>query len=337
MLWRCRARCLALTLIGGAFITTTLPAQAGNSLELGNTRQAALAGGESHEYQFHLRAGEYARVVVEQRGVDLAVACLGPAGQEMFALDSSVTGDAEAVELIADTSGEYRLRITAAELHAPNGRYEITLRDIRVSTDRERKRIAAARAFAAGMDSRKSETREGFLQAIGGVERALGDWRAAGDRVEEATSLYTIGLLYIEIADRQKALQYTTEAFEVARTTLNNKVMGRAFEAIGRVHNSFGDKRKAIEYCDQALPMLRAAADRAGEANALDNAGVAYSGMGDKGKALVYYDQAVQIFRELQDRRLLAELAGNIGVVSTGLSISPPTACSTTSTRSCRA
>ena len=44
MLWR-------LTLIGVAFITT-LPAEAGKSLEPGNTLQAALAGGESHEYQF---------------------------------------------------------------------------------------------------------------------------------------------------------------------------------------------------------------------------------------------------------------------------------------------
>ena len=308
MLWR-------LTLIGVAFITTTLHARAGNSLEPGNTLQAALAGGESHEYQFQLRAGEYARVVVEQRSVDLAVVCLGPAGQEMFALDSTVIGDAEAVELIADVSGEYRLRIAAAEPHAPSGRYEITLQDVRVSTDRERKRVAAVRAFGAGMDSRRSETRQGFLQAIGHVERALGDWRAAEDRVEEATALIAIGLLYIETADRQKALQYTTQAFDVAQRTLSKKLMGRALEAIGRVHNSFGDKRKAIEYCDQALPMLRAASDRAGEANALDNAGVAYSGMGDKRTALVYYNQAVQIFRELQDRRLLAELAGNIGVV----------------------
>ena len=315
MRWRCRSRCLPLALIGAALIVTTLPGQAGKRLEPGHTIQAALAGGESHEYQFHVRAGEYARVVVQQRSVDLAVACLGPAGQEIFAVDNTFTGDAETVELIADTSGEYRLRIRAAESHAPNGRYEIVLQDIRESTEREKKRLAAARAFAAGMNSRRLETRDGFLQGIGHVERALGDWRAAEDRVEEAISLYTIGLLYIEIADRQKALQFTTEAFEAAQTTGNNKVMGRALEAIARVHNSFGDKRKAIEYCDRALPMLRAAGDRAGEANALDNAGVAYSGMGDKAKALVYNDQAAQIFRELQDRRMLAELAGNTGVV----------------------
>jgi tetratricopeptide (TPR) repeat protein len=110
------------------------------------------------------------------------------------------------------------------------------------------------------------------------VEQALAHWRAAQDRTEEATSLFTIGLLYIEIADREKALQYTAEALTAAQSTLDQKIIGRALEAIGRVHNSFGDKRKAIEYGEQALPLLRAARDRAGEATALDNAGVAYSG-----------------------------------------------------------
>lgn len=316
------ARCLPLALITGAFIATSLPGQKDavfdrqpKVLEPEKTLQAVLAGGQAHEYQFQLRAGEYARVVVEQRSIDLAVSCVGPGGQELFAADSSVIGDAESVEVIAEVAGAYRLRITATETHALGGHYEITLRDIRASTGRHRERIAAARAFAAGMKSRRLDTRDGFLQAIGRLEQALAHWRAAQDRIEEAASLYTIGLLYIEIADREKALQYTTEALAAAQSTLDQKMIGRALEAIGRVHNSFGDKRKAIEYGEQALPLLRAARDRAGEANALDNAGVAYSGTGDKRKALTYYDQAVQIFRELQDRRMLAELAGNIGVV----------------------
>jgi CHAT domain-containing protein/Tfp pilus assembly protein PilF len=314
-------RYLPLALIASGFILTNLPGQTDRTLDHGakvlepeKALQATLAGGQSHAYQFYLRAGEYARVVVEQRSVDLMVACFGPAGQEIFSADSSVIGDAETVEVIADVPGAYRLRITASESHAPSGRYEIALREIRPSTNRHRMRIAAARAFAAGMNSRKSDKREGFLQAISQVKQALGHWRAAEDRIEEATSLFTIGLLYIETADRQNALQYTTEAFAVAQSTTDQKIIGRALEAIGRVHNNFGDKRNAIEYCERALPLLRAVADRAGEANALDNAGVAYSGAGDKRKALVYFDQAVQIFRELQDRRLLAELAGNIGV-----------------------
>ena len=56
-----------------------------------------------------------------------------------------------------------------------------------------------------------------MLQAIGHLKEALAHWRAAQDRFEEASTLYTIGLVYIEMGDRQKALEYTTQALAVAR------------------------------------------------------------------------------------------------------------------------
>ena len=238
----------------------------------------------------------------------------GPMGEQLFVVDRQVIGDAETVEMTGEAPGAYRLRIIPSEPQAPSGIYEITFTELGVATERHKMRIAAARALTAGMSSRRAGTREAFLQAIAEVEKALAYWRAAQDRIEEANALFTIGLLYIEIGDRARALQNTTEALVVARSTLDRRITGRALEAIARVHNSFGDKRKAIEYCEQALPLLRAVNDRAGEGNALDNLAVAWSGIGEKRRALDYFDQAVQIFRELQDRRMLAELAGNIGV-----------------------
>src|SRR5262245_31522956 len=78
--------CLPMALIAG-FIATTLPGQTykvvehdATVLEPGKGLQGSLAGGQSHEYRFQLGAGEYARVVVEQHSIDLAVACLGPGG-----------------------------------------------------------------------------------------------------------------------------------------------------------------------------------------------------------------------------------------------------------------
>jgi hypothetical protein len=195
----------------------TLRGQA--ALELGKSLQAVVAGGQSQEYKLQLRAGEYARVVVEQRNVDVSITCLAPDGSEIFSLDSSVIGDPETVELIADIAGLYRLRITPAP-HSPGGEYEIALREIQPSTERHRTRIAAARAFAEAVNAGRPGTREGFRREIGHAEEALSYWRAALDRSEEATGLLTIGLLYIEIADRQNALRFTTEALTcgLART-----------------------------------------------------------------------------------------------------------------------
>src|SRR4051794_7603500 len=96
------------------------PVPAGEStlLELGKTIERQLAGGQSHEYHMALEAGQYASVVVEQRSIEVAVAVLGPRGTELFASNSYGVGHAENAELIGDSSGRYRLRLTASDLHA---------------------------------------------------------------------------------------------------------------------------------------------------------------------------------------------------------------------------
>jgi hypothetical protein len=124
-------------------------------------------------------------VAVEQRSVDVSITCLAPGGNEIFWLDSSVIGDPETVELIADIAGLYRLRITPAP-HSPGGEYEIALREIQPSTERHRTRIAAARAFAERDERGHAGQREGFRRAIGHEEKALSYWRTAMDRSEEA-------------------------------------------------------------------------------------------------------------------------------------------------------
>ena len=101
------------------------PVQAVESMPLEPEKavERRLAGGQSHEYQLDLRAGQYARVRADQIDINLAIACFGPDGKERFAVDTSPIGDAEQAELIADAAGIYRLRVTASEPHAPDGRF----------------------------------------------------------------------------------------------------------------------------------------------------------------------------------------------------------------------
>ena len=89
------------------------------------TIQAELAAGQSHDYQLHLRAGEYARVVVEQQTVDVAVACFGPEGQQLFVVDRQVTGDAETVEM----TGETRRSLSSADHSVRAARTNRYIRD----------------------------------------------------------------------------------------------------------------------------------------------------------------------------------------------------------------
>jgi len=283
-------------------------------LKLGEAIEGELTGDHSQEYRVILQANQYARVTVEQRSTGVAIECIGPDGNTLSRAASFEIGDAEDMELIAGASGVYRFQLRASESHAASGRYEVALRDIEPATELHRARIMAASAFDEAMTLKRQGSRESILKAIESFQRALVLWRTARDLVQQARTLYTIGLSYIDAGDQEHALEYTDAALPIARASLDAKVQGRALDSVAEVQNYFGDKRKAIEYYEQALPLLRAAGDRAGEGHTLNNLAVAYSGAGDKRKALSLFDQAVTIFRTLQDRMMSAEVVGNIGM-----------------------
>jgi tetratricopeptide (TPR) repeat protein len=237
-----------------------------------------------------------------------------PNGKQQFTIDNNSIGETEDVELIAVTSGRYRLQITAAERHAPTGRYDITLIGVGPETDRHKTRVAAAREVALATAANRLGTRDAMLQAIGHYESARLHWRDAGDPVEEARTMYTIASVYSELGNREKALSYATGALPLARASHNDQLLGRVLDCIGYVYNNFSDKKTALDHHMQALPLLQSSGDGAGEAAALNNIGVAYLGTGEKNKALELFDQAMRILRPLQDRRTLAQVASNIGV-----------------------
>jgi hypothetical protein len=113
--------------------------------------------------------------------VNVAVAVFDPAGKPLFALDNNSIGEAEDVELIAATSGKYRLRVTASEAQSPAGRYEITLAAVSHETDRHKTRIAAARQVALATTANRRGTREAMQQAIRYFDAARFHWHAAED------------------------------------------------------------------------------------------------------------------------------------------------------------
>jgi len=297
----------------GLFAAGSIAAES-TQLEIGKTIERQLAGGQSHEYHFTLTAGQYARVSVEQHTINVAVAIVAPDGAEAFTVDTFGVGSPEPVEFIADTTGAYRLRVTASERKAPVGRYELSLREVETATGRHKSRVAAIRAVAQAGVFATIQGREGQLNAIRNLEVALEHWQNAEDLFEEARTMYSIALYYIAIGDQQKSFEYATRALPVARASHDGKAEAWALGVIGQVYERFDDKRKAIEYYDQALPLMRATNERDGEANTLNFLGAAYLRLGEKRKALDYLEQAMKLFREVQDLYRVSTTANNMGV-----------------------
>src|SRR5216117_599451 len=59
-------------------------------LEPGQTIERELAGGQTHTYQIKLTAGQFLRVLVEQKGIDVVLALSSPDGRQL--IESDLTG-----------------------------------------------------------------------------------------------------------------------------------------------------------------------------------------------------------------------------------------------------
>ncbi|MGH9834003.1 MAG: hypothetical protein ACRD9Y_13360, partial [Blastocatellia bacterium] len=57
-------------------------------LEPGKPVERELSGGQTHIYTLTLNANQIARVVAEQKGVDLTLSALAPDGTKLFDVDS---------------------------------------------------------------------------------------------------------------------------------------------------------------------------------------------------------------------------------------------------------
>jgi CHAT domain-containing protein/Flp pilus assembly protein TadD len=289
------------------------------ALEPDKPIERELAGGEAHVYQFTLAPGQYARVLVDQRAINIAVTLFGPAGEKIVESDVAEIGETEEVSLVADVAATFRLEVRSTQKTAPKGRYEIKITERRAATEQDRSRVAAERAVAEAVQLYGQQTADSLRKAIEKFQESLTFWRILKDLAGEATSLYRIAQVYISLGEKQKALDFCNQALPLTRAAGDRKGEAYTFALIGNVYYLFGDKQKALEFYSQALSLRRAVADRVGEGSSLNNIALTYWGLGERRKALDFYNQALPVFKSLGDRTKEGITLNNIGLAYSDL------------------
>jgi|SRR4029434_1463939 hypothetical protein len=82
-------------------------AQESIPLEPAKPVERELSGGQSHSYKISMISGQYSRIVVEQRGIDIAVALFTPDGKKINEVDGERAVGSETISGIAETNGAY--------------------------------------------------------------------------------------------------------------------------------------------------------------------------------------------------------------------------------------
>ncbi|HKQ90922.1 MAG TPA: CHAT domain-containing protein [Blastocatellia bacterium] len=298
---------------------------------------------------------QFLNIVVEQRGIDVAVALVAPDGKKIIEVDDEhMIEGSETVSAIAEAAGAYRIEVRSAVKTAKQGRYEVKIEELREATVEDKYQVAAGSLYREAErlgQGTLEERRKGIekyqealdlyrragarrweieiLSAVGSIHLSLGETRktleklnealpisrAIGDRRGEAFTLSNLGAVYWSLGETQKALEKYSEALPIRRAIGDRRGEAVTLNNLGHVHQSLGDMQKALEQYNEALPIRRAVGDRGGEANTLNNIGLVYASLGEVQKALENFNEALLIKRALGDRDGEATVLSNLGAV----------------------
>jgi CHAT domain-containing protein/tetratricopeptide (TPR) repeat protein len=290
-------------------------AQKSVSLDPGKPVERDLSGGQSHSYKITMTPGQYLHIVVEQRGIDVAVALFTPDDKKISEVDSErMNVGSETISAIAEAAGAYRIEARSAEKSAETGRYEIKVEELREATAEDKYRVAAE-SLCREADLLGQGTLEEKRKGIEKYQEALELYRRANDSKGMGETLYSIGRVHRSLGEMRKALEMLNEALPILRAAGARKGEVVAINAIGLVYDSLGEMQKALEKYNEALPIARAIGDRSVEASILNNIGGVYEVLGDSRKALDMFNEALPIARAIGDRRGEANFLQNIGQI----------------------
>jgi CHAT domain-containing protein/tetratricopeptide (TPR) repeat protein len=285
------------------------------SLEPGKPIERELSGGQSHSYKITMISGQYLHIVIDQRGIDVAVALFTPDDKKISEENSNpLIEGSETALTIAEIAGEYLIKVYSPEKAAKTGRYEIKVEALRAATVEDKFRVAAESVFREA-DQLEEGTLQDKRKAIEKYHEALELYRRASYRPGEAETLQNIGLVYLALGETQKALDKLNEGLLIRRAIGDRRGEAISLSSIGEAYRTSRELQKALEKYIEALPIRREVGDRRGEAITLNNIGTVYLAMGETQKALEKYIEALPIRREVGDRRGEAITLANIGRV----------------------
>jgi tetratricopeptide (TPR) repeat protein len=269
-------------------------------LEPGKPVERELAGGQSHDYQITLSAGQFMKVIVEQRGIDVVVGLLGPDAKPIMEFDSEIRSQGqETVWQVAEVAGSYRLNVKAKHKGAPAGGYEIRVAELRAATEKDRVlqearnlHMESQRLYRAG---KYDESRPAAERALELREKALGP-----ESPDVAVSLNNLAIIYRDKGDYAKAEPMFQRALDIREKVFgpNHPEVARALSNLASLYLDKGDYARAEPLLINArdIRMNTLGPEHPDSAAALSSLAILYSYKGD-------YAEAERLFQRTLDIR----------------------------------
>ncbi|HEY7405177.1 MAG TPA: CHAT domain-containing protein [Candidatus Angelobacter sp.] len=287
-------------------------------LESGKAIDRHLAGAETHSYRIALSQGQYALVVVVQKGVDLGVRVID-AGRPVTAINSETRPQGrERVPLVSESATTYQLDIKAQFPRIADGHYEIKVKEIRPATEQDRSVFEAykliTQAESLSTAGKYDEAIKLAQQALESGEKGLGPHDAYVGELAQRLGLmqYTKG----DYANAERTLQRAITISEEARGKEDPQT-ALAENNLGLVYRSTQDEVKAEKFLQLALETMEKTLgkDHPSVALCLMNVASLHITRGDYPPAAAELQRALEIADKTvePDNFLLMALPHNLG------------------------
>ena len=286
----------SMTWTGGLTIVASGQAQ---ELAPGAPLAREIAGGQEHLYSVSLGAGQFARAVIEQQGIDLVVTLLGPDGKPIFASDRPTGAHGqESVSHEAGAAGVHQLRVRPLAAEAPKGRYVLTLELRPAAAAADRKRIEAERLLAEA--SQLGRVRATVETALARAEQARALWREIGDGYWASSAASEMAAFLIALGKNPPAIELAAETLAEKRGLGDRVGEGLVLMRLARAQAAAQRLPEAIASYERAIALYRELQDPGNEAFSLLGLAALQYQMRRYEKAIEPYERAILLFRELR-------------------------------------
>lgn len=288
----------ALVTTHGKGVPVTYQCQSGiTTLSLGVPVDCDIKGSETHSYGIEMSAGDYARIKVQRKGIDLIVNVSSPGSPNTTPYESPAGPQSPmSFSIIATAAGIHTVALHPIEKWVAAGNYRITLEVLGAPSSQDQKRINAERKVAEGRSKQSIDTDDSRRDALASYQQALGLWRELGDAVEEANTLQFMARTYRTFSEPDLANCVATYNQVLERRGDEDK-QARAYTLLDMADALMRSKYEdAFNKYEEARQLFETINNRSGQAAALYGKGLSKARLNEMADALPYYEGALQIY-----------------------------------------
>jgi CHAT domain-containing protein/tetratricopeptide (TPR) repeat protein len=289
-------------------------------LQPGKSVERQLASGASHSYKLTLAAGQYVRLQVEQRSLDVAFSLIGVDEKKIVEFDNQIGYPVvESFSFIAQSAGVYRLEVRAADKETPNGIYLVSLEELRKATARDKRVVAAQFLFNEAEQLRQTTEPESLKKAIVKFKEVLPVFATEGEPSLQVQTLFGLANAHVQLVERKPSLDYFEQALVVSRQMGDRRSEAKSLAGIAITQIGIFADRKWLDTLHQALQMNIQLGDLRGQAATLNQLASAHHALSELQRSHDFRQQALTIYRSLRYRRAEFNVLMALGTINNSM------------------